>query len=627
MRQWLGRLPVKLLLALLVVQAGYWLAFYPNFLNPATPPGAQPLALESFEYARIEKPDPELLPTAKFQPVPEEQPMFLWKGYYAWRASFALEEVPHEGLAVLVAESASNHRIYANGSLVYGEGRMDIADVTYHGELRKVIRVPSGLLQQGQNTISAIDVMEYSEDGILPPPLVGEYASVMHSFGWKAFLFGPYRIISTAVGLVVSLLLGVVLLRAQDKRFLLWFFLLSLGWSLAALMVIWATMPLHGTPRSVAYFGLALLICASWPLMVDGWTRRPLRWFRLPVFAACGGALIWAIIMLYFAPENVAFERAEYVVVRIGLLLMVAAMLRLGWHVLRQREERVWEAALLATMAIIAAQSFFNGMTDIIDFGYFSRSTPLFLLLFAVAYLARNIRLFRSQEQINSLLQAQLDERTAELELAHARETQLVRQQAHHEERGRIMRDMHDGLGSNLMSMLLAARRGVAEPTTVAEGLQGVVDEMRLMIDSMDSVGESLATALATFRGRVADRVTGAGFKLDWQDSATRPLPDYSPRAVLQVFRVMQEAVTNALKHSGGDVIAISIVDGTAKDEALAITIADNGGGKLGPQNGRGRGLSNMQSRAAMIGASLALEESDSGLAVRLGLPAHTEMA
>lgn len=626
MRTIFDRVPLKLLLALLVVQAGYWLIFYPGFLNPSTPPGARPLAIENFEFARIDRPDPVALSNASYSPVPEQQPIALSKGYYAWRARFALDTVPHEGLAVLLAESASNHRVYANGSLVYGEGRMEIARVTYHGELRKIIRVPSGLLHPGENTIGAIDVMEYSEDGLLPPPLVGEYRSVVHSFGWKAFLFGPYRIVAAAVGLVVSLLLGVVLLRVQDKRFMLWFFLLSLGWSLAALMVIWATMPLHGTPRSVVYFALALLISVSWPLMIDGWTGHPLRWFSAPIFVIAASAALWAIAMLSFAPEEAAFERAEYVVVRAGLVMMLAAVLRLVWHIGRCVEARIWETALLATMAIIAVQSFLNGMTDIIDFGYFSRSTPLFLLLFAVAYISRNIRLFRSQEQIAALLKTQLDERTFQLEAAHRRETELVRHRAHHEERGRIMRDMHDGLGSNLMSMLLAARRGVAEPATVAEGLQGVVDEMRLMIDSMESVGESLATALATFRGRVADRVTGAGFKLDWQDSASRPLPDYSPRAVLQVFRLMQEAVTNALKHSGGDTIVITIAEGSNAAEALAITISDNGRGQLGVRNSRGRGLDNMRNRSESIGASLSFTASDQGLSVRLGLPAQAQM-
>lgn len=46
----------------------------------------------------------------------------------------------------------------------------------------------------------------------------------------------------------------------------------------------------------------------------------------------------------------------------------------------------------------------------------------------------------------------------------------------------------------------------------MAEGLQSVIDEMRLMVDSMDSVGESLEAALATFRARIQPRVEAAGF-------------------------------------------------------------------------------------------------------------------
>ncbi len=94
-----------------------------------------------------------------------------------------------------------------------------------------------------------------------------------------------------------------------------------------------------------------------------------------------------------------------------------------------------------------------------------NRAMPFLVLGLVAAFLARNVRLFQSSASLNTMLEQQLTERTVELEAAHARETELVRDQATRE-RQRIMRDMHDGLGSQLMSMLLAARRGEAEPAT-----------------------------------------------------------------------------------------------------------------------------------------------------------------
>jgi signal transduction histidine kinase len=247
---------------------------------------------------------------------------------------------------------------------------------------------------------------------------------------------------------------------------------------------------------------------------------------------------------------------------------------------------------------------------------YVSQSAPVLLFALVAAFIQRNFTLFQSARDLNTHLAERLAEREVELQAAQAREHDRVRLQAHNDERRRIMRDMHDGLGSQLMGMLLAARRGKAEPAVVAEGLQSVIDEMRLMIDSMDSVGESLASALTTFQDRVRPRVEAAGFALAWTGLVDTPLPDYPPRVVLQVFRILQEAVNNALKHSGGDRIEIGVGQ-DSEAGAVRLTVSDNGKGYSGA-SASGHGLRNMKTRATLIGASLTIDASDTGTDVVL---------
>jgi signal transduction histidine kinase len=254
--------------------------------------------------------------------------------------------------------------------------------------------------------------------------------------------------------------------------------------------------------------------------------------------------------------------------------------------------------------------------------GYLSRTAPFLILALVVAFFARSVRLFRSADQINQVLAGRLAQREAELSEAHARERDLVRFQAHADERQRILRDMHDGLGSQLMSMLLAARRGEVKPDRLAEGLQSVIDEMRLIIASMDSVGESLFAALSLFRDRMTPRIDAAGFTLEWDDRYRSDFPEYGPRPTLQVFRILQEAVTNALKHSGGDRVHVLIEPSPAA--GVRITVSDNGLAARGAQavlTGTGRGLANMQTRAAAIGARISVTHSSEGVAVTLDLP------
>jgi signal transduction histidine kinase len=145
------------------------------------------------------------------------------------------------------------------------------------------------------------------------------------------------------------------------------------------------------------------------------------------------------------------------------------------------------------------------------------------------------------------------------------------------------------------------------------------------MIASMDSVGESLFAALSLFRDRMSQRVGSAGFSLEWSNTFGTDFPEYGPRPTLQVFRILQEAVTNALKHSGGEVIRISIEPRPAGAEGVRLTVSNDGvtDGTAPPDLSRpGRGLTNMRTRAASIGASLSIEPWADGLRVVLDLPA-----
>ena len=176
------------------------------------------------------------------------------------------------------------------------------------------------------------------------------------------------------------------------------------------------------------------------------------------------------------------------------------------------------------------------------------------------------------------------------------------------------MRDMHDGVGGQLVGLLLAVRRGAVDQTRIAEGLQEVMDEIRLMIDSVDSTATSFGAMLGVFEARVRPRVEDAGFAFGWVHDATN-LPDLPPQQVLHLFRLMQEAVTNALKHSRGTRVDVTISN--APDQGLRIVIEDDGQGLDDGASG-GHGMDNMRVRTAAIGAQIAFEGAAPGLRIVL---------
>ncbi|QUL36764.1 sensor histidine kinase [Erythrobacter sp. JK5] len=614
----LGRL-ARLLAAVLAVQIFFWGVFNPVFIQPDTD-AVEFIDVTSLSAARLESPELQGIAKAQFRETQIESSLHFPRGYHGLRAGFALTQVPSSGLALLDQNGGSNTRIYVNGQVLSGEGRMALPDVTYHGLTKQIIRIPPGLLRPGTNTIDHIRTYDIPQLAGNLPLLLGEYDAVSNAFGWKNFLLGSGQIISLTVGCVLALLVLVALLRSENKAFLSWLFLLTAIWSLRSHFYLWAEIPLHGFARGFYYAFITLFLSACWPILIDQWSGKPLRYFKplvLAIFAVAASAIA---AMLLLVQGDRSWDEATDLLDQAGMLFMALMLARMVWHFWTVREDRHWEAAILITLGMLVAIFLFNIMVWGRNTPYLTLSQPLFLLAFAVAFFSRNFRLFQSSAQINTLLQAQLDARTAELEEAHAREKAFVRLEAHGQERQRIMRDMHDGLGSSLMSMLMMAKRGKAQPEDYAEGLQQVIDEMRLMIDSMDSVGESLASALAIFRKRVVPRARAAGFDCVWEQDRATPLPEYGPRTILQIFRILQEAYTNALKHSGGDRISIAIK--ASEDPAFAVVIAvtDNGTG-IARRSGRGRGLDNMQARAATIGGRLAIEHGETGTTVRLEIP------
>ena len=86
---------------------------------------------------------------------------------------------------------------------------------------------------------------------------------------------------------------------------------------------------------------------------------------------------------------------------------------------------------------------------------------------------------------------------------------------------------------------------------------------------------------------------------------------------VLQIMRIVQEALTNAVRHSHGKEIRIQAV---ASDGGVQVAISDNGTGFVPSQQVVGQGLRNMYQRAFRIGAELQIHH-DNGTEVRLYVP------
>jgi two-component system, NarL family, sensor histidine kinase NreB len=201
--------------------------------------------------------------------------------------------------------------------------------------------------------------------------------------------------------------------------------------------------------------------------------------------------------------------------------------------------------------------------------------------------------------------------------------------QAQEEESNRIARDIHDDLGQTLVTLkillqsaFMQAAGGQPLPQKkIISYLDEIIEKsrslaMRLRPSALDMLGLTTALKMMFAEINQTSRV-----KIDFRHGILEGLR-FKAEAI-NIFRIIQEAVTNALKHSGATRIQVRISRSKGK---LKISVEDNGKG-LAPVQGRaGLGLVTMQERAKLLGGRFEIaSKPKQGTAVRLEVPVVNE--
>jgi signal transduction histidine kinase len=365
---------------------------------------------------------------------------------------------------------------------------------------------------------------------------------------------------------------------------------------LAAFMAVSSVMPvLRGDPSwgKPKALGVALALLSTVPV---AWrARRPLT--MAAIVLGANGACIYAA-----APHQAAFQP-------------FVALTLTGYSAGSRAEGRraLWAPPLLlAASAPVFVAARLHGQ----DSGNIIPSTVWLVAAWAAG------RTVRSGRHKNTALER------ANRELAEQRELQA--QAAVAVERGRIARELHDVVAHNVSMMVVqagaAARVLHGEQPDVRNALDVIaaagretVDEMRTMLGVLRS-DDGTATlrpqpGLADLE-HLVDGTREAGLPVTLQIEGTpRPLP---PALDLSAFRIVQEALTNTLKHAGPARAEVTV---RYEDGLVTLEIADTG---RGPRDGggTGHGLVGMRERAAMFGGELeASGAGGTGFTVRARLP------
>lgn len=348
---------------------------------------------------------------------------------------------------------------------------------------------------------------------------------------------------------------------------------------------------------------------------------RPLRWLTRAVVAT---TMAVGVLTLPSAGLLINSPRVTPLIYMAAALMGAAVALTGGVCAWRQSREGRVVAVGIALCTLL-------GMTDWLLQNNFISPEGLYMGVYVNAVALgvfgglisrRYVEAMVTAERVNASLAERLAAREAELQDSHRRLREVALRQTISDERQRLMQDMHDGLGSSLISAIRSVERGGLGHAAVSQVLKDCLDDLKLTIDSMEPIEADLLLLLATLRFRLEPRLEGSGVTLLWEVQETPPLPWLDPSSGLHILRIVQESIANILRHTQATQIRVSTA---AVADGVTVSIEDDGQGfdvaaaLAGPSSGRG--LGNQQRRAQGLRGRVSWASDATGTRFELWLP------
>lgn len=523
-------------------------------------------------------------------------------GVWTYRARIDLQALPEIPYGLLIHKAGNRLHVWLNDTRIATFGDLDNPDTDY-SNTPLYARFPDSALKTGRNDLliqvggdcrrfSGLSWFEVGPHQVLEP-LWKEATSLtlwknaliisicttvsIVSFGiafWhrnrQALLFA----IITALWSVRCVLWG---LNELPFSYELWFFLIDFTYGIWMLSVCLLAMDIAGVRvrwlRSVYWISLILFSITSVATALGASTAWKAFGLRVNILS-CSAAL--------FSVIHVAWRRPNSNNIAIGIA--GASMLGLAlidhWNIWVSTAADAYHRTYLSPIAVMA-----------------------FIASLGAVLIRRFDLALKSENRYRQSLEQEVCRQQTEIRQKYKEAEVFVRQEAIEQERQRIVREMHDGLGAQLVGILSTIHAPHAGTKSFEQDIQDALDQLHYIMDTMTTEGEDLTTILGQFRFRNESRIQQAGIRLYWN---TSPLSSthWPPQSLIHFDRILREIFTNILKHSGASEVT---VESGCTGGQCHIHITDNGCGFDPESQAKGRGLRHLQERANELGIHLDL--------------------
>lgn len=530
-------------------------------------------------------------------------------------ARFTLPAAPQNDLFLLVSGLNRHLKMTLNGQLLFDSRATTMAVGPVIGAPALVL-LPHSLLVEGRNELSLIlGSGNFFFSINIPKVYIGNDAALVPAFNLRLLLDERLKTMSLAAHVLLALgLVFAHLYRPKDHL---------LSW-MAGLLT----------------FGFGVSVCLFFGFNSSLYGILPYATAALPTIGLLGVGVACCVAGL--PPPKVAVVLA--VGVPLGCLLLILAGIMPSHKAPANIAASLFLAAFAVGTGITAWGAFCRGMTDarlmlpsyflfvvfvlrdiLLGLGFIARDViavtpyirPFFLISVLAVLMRRLVTSLDGLDRANENLTRRLEEQEAQLAALHRTEQIEATQLAREQERLRLTYDLHDGISGHLVSIIAMTEGSGADGEPVEQAARRALDDLRLVIYSLDLGDQDLPLALANFRERLTPQLQRAGVELDWSTAGLPEVSGVTPSNALSILRILQEALTNALKHGPARMIAVR--GAPAEDRMAAISI-DNDGCPF-EERQHGLGLANMRRRAMELNGEIRIVALDAGTRLTLLLP------
>lgn len=571
-------------------------------------------------------------PTGEWQPVvlPDYRPTAglnptttTYRGEFQWQPADTATP-----WAVFVPRFTTTIEIAINGSTIEKTER-DPSKRRPDRNTPVLAVIPESLLKPGSNEVTIKLHVWGPLQGYLDSLYIGPDAEMRAAYDLRNLMFSTLPMVLATWQIAFGTLLGIIWL---SRRHDLIYGYLALA-TMLGVVQHFAGLPL--SPMAAGLLGamgpLEGALMLHYMLLLTG--RRIQHWH---VLAFLPGLSIIATAVL-FSPDHLRMVYLFLGPPSIGILLSTVWIVLLAavWQAKRHAVYLAtiftvvlscWALDVLTLNNVIGGERVFVGRT----------SYSLVLIALGIWLIWRFVEALKEADGFAATLVQKVSEAEDKLRANFAREEERARSEALLAERTRLMRDLHDGLGGQLVSIVALSEQPKPSGEAIGEAARAALKDLRLVVDAMEEIDGDLMLVLASWRERIDTQLRAHQMQLDWTIRGHKGLPIFQnlrPWHVIQLIRLMDEVVTNAVKHSGGRRVAVTIetVSDASGRPTGRITIQDDGDGydpdDVGPtsalRSGAGRGLFNIRRRAAMCDIHVVTETGSTGTQIELTLPAE----